>query len=475
MNNSPIPILTIAGSDSGGGAGIQEDLKVFTLLGAYGASVITALTAQNTLGVHGVLPIPPEFVKAQLDAVLSDIRPQAIKLGMLAKAEIIEVVANALKRHAFNGILVIDPVMVAKGGHSLLASEAVSAMIQHLFPLADVITPNVEEASALLNQPIRNKQEAIDAALRLKGMLKDAASPAYRSPLKMVVLKGGHLSGEEAIDLLCCYNGKMQEYSLPRQHSKNTHGTGCTFSAALTTYLAQGKPVQEAVYSAKVLTNKAIFASFDLGAGIGPTNPLYLLQNIQARYQVLEELEKAWRFLQGFECRDIVPEIQTNLGYAIPYPELSWPQGAMDVAAFPGRIVGYEKGVARISPPRFGASSHVARIILTAMHFDGTQRSAMAVRYRPEFLQNAQRFDYKIAQFSRTNEPEESRNREGSSLIWGVTEAVRSIGLVPDLIYDLGDVGKEPVIRVLGKDPMEVVKKALRIGGLLLKDNDSPT
>lgn len=472
MKDNPIPILTIAGSDSGGGAGVQEDLKVFTLLGAYGASVITALTAQNTLGVHGVLPTPPEFVAAQLDAVLSDIKPQAIKTGMLANAEIIEVVAHALKRHAFNGILVIDPVMVAKGGHSLLAREAVSAMIQHLFPLADVITPNVEEASVLLNQPIQNKQEAISAALRLKGMLKDATPPAYRSPLKMVVLKGGHLPEKDATDFLCCCNGKLEEYSMPRQSSKNTHGTGCTFSAALTAYLAQNKSIQEAVYLAKVFTNKAIFASFDLGTGIGPTNPLYILQNLTARHQILEEMEMAWRFFQGFECRDLIPEIQTNLGYALPWPELSWPQGALDVAAFPGRIVAYEKGVARIGSPRFGASSHVARIILTAMHFDRTKRSAMAVRYRPEFLQTAQRLDYKIAEFSRLQEPEESKNREGSSLIWGVTEAIRSKGLVPDLIYDLGDVGKEPVIRVLGKNPMQVVKKALRIGGFLLKDNE---
>lgn len=472
MTHNPIPILTIAGSDSGGGAGVQEDLKVFTLLGAYGSSVITALTAQNTLGVHGVLPTPPEFVAEQLDAVLSDIKPQAIKTGMLTNAETIEVVANTLRRHAFKGILVIDPVMVAKGGHQLLAKEAISAMIQHLFPLADVITPNVEEASALLNQPIRNKQEAMDAALRLKGMLKDAASPAYRSPMKMVVLKGGHLSEEKATDLLCCCNGKLKEYSMPRHNSKNTHGTGCTFSAALTAYLAQNKSIQDAVYLAKLFTNKAIFASFDLGAGIGPTNPLYLLQNLTARHQVLEDLEKAWRFLQGFECHDLIPEIQTNLGYALPWPELSWPQGALDVAAFPGRIVAYENGVARISSPRFGASSHIARIILTVMHFDRTKRSAMAVRYRPEFLQTAQRFNYNIAEFSRLQEPEESKNREGSSLIWGVTEAIHSKGFVPDLIYDLGDVGKEPVIRVLGEDPIQVVKKALRIGGFLLKDND---
>lgn len=468
----PIPILTIAGSDSGGGAGVQQDLKVFTLLGAYGCSVITALTAQNTLGVHDVFTASPEFVAAQLNAVLSDIRPHAIKTGMLANAEIIKAVADALKRHVFNGILVIDPVMVAKGGHALLEREAVSAMIEHLFPLADVITPNVEEASAILDQPIRNRQEARDTALRLKGMLKDAVSPAYRSPLKMVVLKGGHLPEDDAVDLLCCYNGKLEEYSMPRLNIKNTHGTGCTFSAALTTYLAQGKPIQEAVYLAKHFTRKAIAASFPLGKGIGPTNPIYLLDNLHAKYEVLEALEQAWRFLQAFECRELIPEIQTNLGYALPWPELSWPEGRMDVAAFPGRIVGLERGVARLSSPRFGASSHVARIILTVMRFDMAKRSAMAIRYRPDFLETARHLGYSIAEFSRLNEPEDSKNREGSSLIWGVTEAIRTTGSVPDLIYDLGDVGKEPVIRVLGNHPMDVIKKALRIGGFILKDND---
>ncbi|WP_372660686.1 bifunctional hydroxymethylpyrimidine kinase/phosphomethylpyrimidine kinase [Cohnella sp.] len=251
--------LTIAGSDSGGGAGIQADLKTFQELDVYGMSVITVLTAQNTLGVQGVFPQTSEAIEAQIDSVLSDLRPDAIKTGMLFSAEIIELVARKLRQYqACN--LVVDPVMYAKGGTALLQQEAMDALKQTLLPMAAIITPNIPEACAILGIPdIQSTQEMQAAAEKLLKL-----GPQY------VLLKGGHLSDGQAIDLL--YDGTE---AIPliseRIQTKHTHGTGCTLASAITAELAKGRSVLNAVQTAKKFITAAIRHSLDIGSGIGPT------------------------------------------------------------------------------------------------------------------------------------------------------------------------------------------------------------
>jgi hydroxymethylpyrimidine/phosphomethylpyrimidine kinase len=252
-------VLTIAGSDSGGGAGIQADLKTFQELGVFGTSVVTAVTAQNTCGVHGVEAISPELVMQQLDAIGSDFSIAACKTGMLFDATRIETVAAGLKRHAF-GQLVVDPVMIAKGGASLLQDTAVDALKTSLFPLATVITPNIPEAEVLTGLTIRSFEDRLEAARRML---------AYG--VRAVVLKGGHLEGESADDLVMT-GSETFVLSASRIQTSDTHGTGCTFSAALTAELAKGRPIVEATVTAKRFIQSAITYGLKIGAGHGPTN-----------------------------------------------------------------------------------------------------------------------------------------------------------------------------------------------------------
>lgn len=254
--------LTIAGSDSGGGAGIQADLKVFFSLGVYGTSVLTALTAQNSLGVQGVYEVAPEFVARQMDSVLGDIGADAAKTGMLATSPIIEAVADRLRAYAVRA-LVVDPVMVAKSGDPLLSPEAVEAMRRHLLPLALVVTPNVPEAERLTGLRIGNLEAMRRAARELCSM-----------GARFVVVKGGHLELGSGLALDVVFDGsEFFELQAPRYETPHTHGTGCTFSAAIAAYLARGLQPLEAIRSAKAYITRAVQAAFPVGRGRGPTNP----------------------------------------------------------------------------------------------------------------------------------------------------------------------------------------------------------
>jgi hydroxymethylpyrimidine/phosphomethylpyrimidine kinase len=256
----PVRILTIAGSDSGGGAGIQADLKTITVLGGFGMSVITALTAQNTLGVHSIHDVPPPFVAAQFDAVATDIGIDAAKTGMLATSEVLRVVAGKIRQYGIEK-LVVDPVMVAKGGMSLIREEAKKTLIMELVPLAYVLTPNIPEAEVLSGLRI----------LTLSDM-KEAARIIRNLGARHVVVKGGHLSGD-ATDLL--YDGReFTTFNAPRIATEDTHGTGCTYSAAIATYLGFGMDVPGAVAEAKRYITEAIRRAWRVGGGHGPTNHL---------------------------------------------------------------------------------------------------------------------------------------------------------------------------------------------------------
>jgi hydroxymethylpyrimidine/phosphomethylpyrimidine kinase len=255
-------VLAIAGSDSGGGAGIQADIKTVTALGGYAATAITALTAQNTLGVAGILAVPPAFVTRQIEVVLQDIGADAVKTGMLGDAAVIEAVAEALQRSA-NGVpVVVDPVMVAKGGARLLQSGAVDALTRRLLPRATVITPNLPEAEALLGEAIPD----VAAMHRAASMLLTFGVPA-------VLLKGGHLAGDTVVDLLATAEA-TEAFAAPRIASRHTHGTGCTMASAVATGLAQGMSLRDAVVRARDYVRRAIAAAPGFGAGHGPLNHL---------------------------------------------------------------------------------------------------------------------------------------------------------------------------------------------------------
>lgn len=256
--SSQTPIaVTIAGSDSSGGAGIQADLKTFSALGVYGASVITALTAQNTLGVTGIHDVPPDFVTAQMDAVFSDLAVGAVKIGMVSRPEIAEAIADGLSRHSARNV-VFDPVMVAASGDPLIADAAVEALTTRLFPIADLITPNLAEAARLSGTAMaKDEDEMAEQGRVLMGL-----------GARAVLVKGGHGEGPEAVDILVSGSG-TERFAAPRLSTANTHGTGCTLSSAIAAGLAKGDTLATAAGAAKTYLSAALAAADTLAIGLG--------------------------------------------------------------------------------------------------------------------------------------------------------------------------------------------------------------
>ena len=259
-------VLTIAGSDSGGGAGIQADLKTFSAIGCYGMSVITALTAQNTQGVKAIHAVPPAFAVEQIEAVLSDIGADAIKIGMLYSAELIEAVAQALKKHGARKI-VLDPVMVAQSGDKLLQDDAIEAIKTHLMPLADVVTPNIPEAAVLCGRQLTRWSD-----------IESAAETLAKYGSRSILIKGGHGDERKSTDLLfLAGEGRFVSLETDRIETRNNHGTGCTLSSAIASYMAKGSDVEEAVQKAKTFMNHSIAAgaAYTIGHGHGPVHHFF--------------------------------------------------------------------------------------------------------------------------------------------------------------------------------------------------------
>lgn len=256
-------VLSIAGSDSSGGAGIQADIKTITMNGAYGMTAVTALTAQNTTGVTDIMNVTPDFLAEELDAVFTDIRPDAVKIGMVSEAELIRVIARKLKEYQASHI-VLDPVMVATSGAKLISDDAISSLTEYLLPLAELITPNIPEAEQLSGRAITSEEDMISAAREI--------SSRYGC---CTLLKGGH-SLNDANDLLC-RDGEILWFRGKRIHNPNTHGTGCTLSSAIAANLAKGFPLDDSVGRAKEYISGALGAMLDLGKGSGPMNHAFSL------------------------------------------------------------------------------------------------------------------------------------------------------------------------------------------------------
>lgn len=259
-------VLVIAGSDSGGGAGIQADIKAITALGGYAMTAVTAVTAQNTQGVYGVHPVPPAFLRQQIQVVMEDLPPQALKTGMLHDGATIECVAELAEGTGQGLPLVVDPVMIAQSGARLLEEEAMEALVQRLLPLTTLLTPNLPEAEALLGRRLQGAGDMADAALELRSMGPDA-----------VLLKGGHLQGSELVDVLAHADG-VEQFHHGRIDTRHTHGTGCTLASAIATGVAQGRGMGDAVHRARDYLLEAIRTAPGFGGGGGPVNHCHTVQ-----------------------------------------------------------------------------------------------------------------------------------------------------------------------------------------------------
>ena len=452
-----IPIaLTIAGSDSGGGAGIQADLKTFAAMGVHGTSAITSITAQNTYEVRAIHDVPPEIVVAQIEAIADDLGVDAAKTGMLSNKYIIEAIAKTVDRYGFP--LVVDPVMIAKSGAKLLRDDAIEALIKELVPRAWVITPNRPEAERITGMEIRSLNDARESARLI----------VEEYGAKAAVVKGGHMEGEYSIDILY-YKGRFYEYSSKRIMKNTTHGTGCSFSAAIAAGLAKGRSIPEAIEVAKKFITMAIEYGLEIGRGHGPVNPISWIMIPAERYRVLMDLEKAIEYLKrhGEIVNKVIPEVFMNIGMALPRP---YARSPLDVAAIPGRIGRYHDTIIVKAKPEFGVSKHIAKAILTIMEFDPYIRSAANIVYDKSVEEAVMRLGLVYSSFDRREEPLEIKKIEGGTTPWGIKKAVEKIGgKIPDVVFDYGEHGKEPLTFVFGRDAIEVARKIVDIAKMIIK------
>ncbi len=440
MEKYPV-VMTIAGSDSGGGAGIQADLKTFATLGAHGTCAITSITSQNTTGVQDVHDLPPGTVESQIRAVAIDMKIAYAKTGMLSSSAIITRVAEMVREYHIP--LVVDPVMAAEAGDSLIRREAVTTLQEELIPLARVLTPNVDEAGILSGIKINDLDDA-----------KEAARCIVDSGANAVIITGGHLEGA---DLL--YEGVDFTLVDGELVKGGTHGAGCTYSAALTVFLAGGASLRDAAAGAKLFVTRAILESRSVGQGVGPVNQAQHTVTTARMYEAVVDVQEAVAILESSrEFADLIPEVGCNVASAIPDAA-----GTDDVCAVRGRIVRMGGRVQAVGCPAMGASRHVARIVLAAMHHDAGLRAALNIRYSGDVLEVARDMGLAVASFDRAHEPEGV-----STMEWGTRTAIDTYrklhNRVPDVVYDLGAVGKEPMVRLLAHRAVDAAGMGVEIG-----------
>jgi hydroxymethylpyrimidine kinase/phosphomethylpyrimidine kinase len=438
--------LTIAGSDSSGGAGIQADMKTMSALGIYSCTVITAITAQNTSNVDYILPLNADIIKKQIMSILSDIPIHAIKIGMVYNNEIITVISDILRNLKIP--LVLDPIVSAGTGAQLLQREFLSDFKTKLIPICDVVTPNISEAEKLSGIKIKNESDIKKTALKIQ-----------KQGARNVVIKGGHFRNEEMIiiDTILDEFGKFIVIKNPRMKIVETHGSGCNFSAAVTAFVALKFPIVKACIMANKYVHNSIVNTLKIGKGIPVNNPISTMYEESCKYKVMEELANAVDQLTNIKnFEKLIPETQSNIAYAIPYAKK-----IEDVAGVNGRIVKVGDRSIPASSIKFGASRHVASSILEYMKINQLVRSALNIRNDKKILDKCNSL-FRVTHYERKLEPKTIKNKEGKSVSWGVSQAL-SKNPDADIIYHTGDMGKEPMIIIFGQNPQEVVDKVKKI------------
>ncbi|QJB57907.1 bifunctional hydroxymethylpyrimidine kinase/phosphomethylpyrimidine kinase [Pseudodesulfovibrio sp. zrk46] len=431
-------ILTIAGSDSGGGAGIQADLKTVTMLGGYGASVITALTAQNTKAVTGIHAPSAKFVVQQLKTVLDDIDVSAAKTGMLFSEPIIKAIAPVLSKKTFP--LVVDPVCVATSGAKLLKDDAVEAIVRMIFPYADLLTPNIPEAELFSGVKINDREDVFKAARILLDMGPQA-----------VLIKGGHADSWAITDWFVRKDGEPVPFIQQRVSTNCTHGTGCTLSAAIATGLGQGMEMGAAIKRAQDYLNLALRGGYQLGDGGGPPNHLAPWIKANGRDGILSELDAFGRWLVAKEAiASLMPRGRSNVAVALPLVD-----NIDEVAGFTGGFVRTRRGDVLVSGhPEFGASEKTAATLLGVTRLNSDVGCAITLGVGKYTKQTLDAVGLDSVWIDRDRKPDYIQEKNGQFAEWGVfeelkghvnSEAVRAVG-------DPGGLGIEPVVHLLASN-----------------------
>lgn len=442
---SVVSALSIAGSDSGGGAGIQADIQTMSALGVYPCTVITAITAQNTSRVNHITPVDSHSIRKQIESVFSDIPIRAIKIGMVYNKEIISIVSSYLKK--YEGPIVLDPVLAAGTGAKLLLEKYLEEFKSKLIPLAVLITPNIDEAQKLSGIKIRTESDITEAAFKIKEL-----------GAKNVIVKGGHFNDSKyVVDILIDKNNRATRISNARIHVNETHGSGCNFSAAMTAFIAKKFPISSSCIMANKYVQESLSEAINLGSGLPVNAPLFSMYDDACRYRTMIDLTTAVSELttiHGF--REFIPETQSNMVYALPYAK-----NANEVAGVDGRIVKLINGFRPGGMVKFGASKHVASAVLSFMKFNPLIRSAVNIRFDDALLDSCKSL-YPTTEYCRDEEPEKLKQIEGRTISWGVQKALLK-NPKSEIIYHKGDFKKEPMILVFGQHPLEMIVKIREI------------
>ncbi|QLH75455.1 MAG: bifunctional hydroxymethylpyrimidine kinase/phosphomethylpyrimidine kinase [Methanomassiliicoccales archaeon] len=427
-------VLTIAGSDSIGGAGVQADLKAIASLDLHGASALTAVTAQNTKRVERILPLDVSDVIAQIDAVMDDSDVSAIKTGMLFSAEIAEAVSNRLK--GLDIPIVVDPVMIAGVGDRLCSDGLLTSLRRSMLPLATVVTPNKEEAESLSGKRICSLDDAVAAAVAIKEMGPRA-----------VLIKGGHLEGNGVIDLLYV-DGKMIELKAPRWPVK-VHGAGCTLASYIAGNISRGMEVRSAVMDAKRRVTDAIALSYPIGEGMNAINPMASKQKEAMRGERIESLRWMVERLEEGLPASWVPTSGGDVVYSLPAP-----QGFSEVCGIEGGLVIKGGRPRRIGDVRFDASRELASVAIGLSIHDLARTTVLALRGSERNIKVMKRSGMMWADYDL-----QIRSRDCSAIAETVGRGIEQTGFVPDIIFERDGMGTEPMILVNGRSPSDVLRK----------------
>ena len=437
--------LSIAGSDSVGGAGIQADIKTISLLGVYPCTVITAITAQNTRGISHILPIDAYTIRKQIDSILSDISVDSIKIGVVTNDKIISVISDLLIHKKIP--IVLDPIISSTSGTIFLPHTFLKEFKRSLIPLSDLVTPNIPEAELLSGIEILNESN-----------LEEAANYILELGAKNVIIKGGHMNDNKTIfNILINKKGEKRSFPNSRIVGEKFHGSGCNFSSAVAALLARKYSISESCYYANILISKSFRNVVKIGKGMPIISPYFSIYDSASKYEVIQELDRALNSLMKIESfANLIPETQTNFVYALPLAkEIS------DVAGIDGRIVKMIDSFKPTSSVQFGASQHVAMAVISYMRFNMFMRSAINIKWDPN-LQRISEELFSVSFYDRKEESFRLKNKDGNSIRWGISRALEK-NSIADIIYHTGDFGKEPMTLVFGENPLAVVKKIAKI------------
>jgi len=421
---TPPKVLVIGGSDPSSGAGIQADIKAMALFGVHASTVVTCCTAQNTKRFASIRPLTPEDVMEQIDVLLEDQDFSIAKLGLLASPGIIEVLSSRLQTMK----VIVDPVLSFTAGGAM-PLDMVEAYRNHILPDAWLTTPNLNEARLLTGR-------------------KDCGRPLAEAVHKLtsgnVVITGGH-GDPYTVDVLLSDSG-WSKYRSPRLR-REYHGTGCAFASMVAACVSLGQPLEEAVARSKRMLYNRLVRDIEYGKGTG------IIDLVSPTEDVVLSVEQAARIFSSNMPLEMVPEVGTNIAYALPHAV-----SPSDIAGLGGRIVRGQRGPLQAGSAAMGAAKHTARIVLAAMSQDPSIRCAVNIRYSPDTVEKAQSLGMKTASFSREEEPTGS-----SSMEWGTLMAIETAGSVPEVIWDQGGMGKEPMIRILARSPQDAMRVLERL------------